>query len=85
MYQLHIGLDVTCHTEISQIWEFPGGLMVRIQHFHCCGPGSIPGLGTEIPHQAAVGVPLWCTGLRISLVVQWAKDWAKEFPFGDLG
>lgn len=32
--------------------EFPGGL-VRAQSFHH-GPGSIPGLGTEIPYQAAV-------------------------------
>ena len=23
--------------------------MVRILGFHCCGPGSIPGWGTEIP------------------------------------
>ena len=29
---------------------FPGGLVVRIQHFH--GPGSIPGRGTEIPQAA---------------------------------
>ena len=28
--------------------ELPGGLVVRIRHFHCCGPGSIPGQGTEI-------------------------------------
>ena len=33
--------------------EFPGGLVVRIQCFHHSGPGSIPGLGTEIPHQDA--------------------------------
>ena len=26
--------------------------MVRIWRFHHCGPGSIPGLGTEISHQA---------------------------------
>ena len=29
--------------------EFPGGLVVRILAFHCCGWGSIPGRGTEIP------------------------------------
>ena len=29
--------------------EFPGGLVVRMQHFHCRGLGSIPGWGTEIP------------------------------------
>ena len=33
--------------------EFCGSLVVRILHFHCCSPGSLPGLGTEIPHQAA--------------------------------
>ena len=32
--------------------EFPAGLVVRIWCFHHCGPGSIPGLGTEIPDQA---------------------------------
>ena len=30
-------------------WEgIPGGLVVRILDFHCHGPGSIPGRGTEI-------------------------------------
>ena len=33
--------------------EFPGGLEVRTWCFHGCGLGSIPGLGSEIPHQAA--------------------------------
>ena len=33
--------------------EFPGGLVVRTCHFHHSGPGAIPGLGTEIPHQAS--------------------------------
>ena len=28
--------------------ELPGGPVVRILHFHCCGPGSIPGRGTKI-------------------------------------
>ena len=27
--------------------EFPGGLLVRILGFNCCGPGSIPGRGPE--------------------------------------
>ena len=27
--------------------------MVRIRRFHCRGPGSIPGLGTEMPQAAA--------------------------------
>ena len=33
-------------------WAFPGSLVVRTQCFHCCGLASIPGLGTEKPHQA---------------------------------
>ena len=35
--------------------EFPGGLVVRTQGFHCHGPGSILGLGTVILHQATGG------------------------------
>lgn len=34
------------------MWEFPGDRMVRTWCFHYCGLSSIPGLGTEIPHQA---------------------------------
>ena len=31
-------------------WEFPGGLVVKTQHFRCCGPGFHPcGRGTNIP------------------------------------
>ena len=33
-------------------WEFSGGLAVRIWYFHHYSPGSIPGLGAEIPYQA---------------------------------
>ena len=33
---------------IFWICEFPGGLVVRIPGFHCCGQGSVPGQGTEI-------------------------------------
>ena len=29
--------------------EFPGGLVVRVQRFHCRGSSSFPGQGTEIP------------------------------------
>ena len=29
--------------------EFPGGLLVRVLGFHCCGPGSILGEGSETP------------------------------------
>ena len=33
--------------------QFPGGLVVRTQNFHCWGLDSIPVLGTEILYQAA--------------------------------
>ena len=39
----------------DKIGEFPGGLVVRIWHSHPHGLGSIPGLGPDISHQAAVG------------------------------
>ena len=35
--------------EIGLDGEFPGGPVVRTQHFHCRGLGSIPGRGTNIP------------------------------------
>ena len=35
--------------------ELPGGLVLRIPGFHCCGLVSIPGLGTEIPEAAWLG------------------------------
>ena len=35
--------------------EFPGGLVVRIPGFPCCGQGSIPGRGTEIPQAVRHG------------------------------
>ena len=35
-----------------QLWEFPGGLVVRIWRFHS---GSIPGQQTEIPQAARCG------------------------------
>ena len=34
----------------SSSWEFPGGLVDRIQCFHHQGLGSVSYLGTEIPH-----------------------------------
>ena len=40
---------------------FPGGPALRTRRFHCCDPGSIPGLGTEISHQAAA-----CCGQKTS-------------------
>ena len=35
--------------------ELPGCLVVKIKHFHCCSPGSIPGWGTEIMQAT------WCS------------------------
>ena len=29
-------------------WKFPDGLVIRTRHFHCQGPGSVPGQGTKI-------------------------------------
>ena len=31
-------------------FNFPASIVVMIPGFHCLGPGSIPGWGTEIPH-----------------------------------
>ena len=30
------------------LWDFPGGPVVRTPCCHCRGPGSIPGQGTEV-------------------------------------
>ena len=32
----------------AQSREFPGGPVLRVPHFHCLGPGLIPGQGTKI-------------------------------------
>ena len=40
------------HLKITQVREFPGSPVVRTQHFHCGGPGSIPGQGTKITQVA---------------------------------
>ena len=34
---------------VSYLWELPGSPVVRTQHFHCLGLGSISGRGTKIP------------------------------------
>ena len=36
----------------TALWEFPGGPVVRTQHFHCQCPGLIPGRGTKTPEAA---------------------------------
>ena len=42
-------LSSTSFQSIEGRQEFPGVLAVSIWGFHCCGPGSIPSQGTEIP------------------------------------
>lgn len=38
--------------KITMKSKFPGSQVVRIWRFHCPGPGSISGQGTEIPQAA---------------------------------
>ena len=40
-----------------QIRGSPGGPVVRTQHFHCQGPGSIPGQGTKISQVVWLSTP----------------------------
>ena len=50
-------IEIVIPSEISQIEkdrEFFGALVLRILGFHCCGPSSIPGRGTEMPQVT------WC-------------------------
>ena len=35
--------------------EFPGGPVVKTEHFHCHSQGSIPGQGTNIPKAVRCG------------------------------
>lgn len=43
------GLEVKIIVIMILRWEFPGSRRVRTQHFHCCGPDSIPGQGIKTP------------------------------------
>ena len=48
---LHLNKEKNVYVhKINEYWQFPGGLVIRTQSFHCYSPGSIPGLGTEISH-----------------------------------
>ena len=49
-YAVDLALEKEKKIKIESGIEFPGDLVVRIHHFHLCGLGSIPELGTEIPH-----------------------------------
>ena len=49
--QRQISYDITYMWNLKKkkrYREFPGGLVVKTQHFHCHGLGSIPGWGPEI-------------------------------------
>ena len=48
--------------------------MVRTWRFHGCGPGSIPGLGTEIPHQAPAKKQKQYPNIGVPLVAQQVKN-----------
>ena len=39
----------------DNIRDFPGSPVVRTRRFHCRGPGSIPGQGTNIPQAKQSG------------------------------
>ena len=50
-WELSYAAGVALKKRNSWVQEFPGGLGVRTWCFHHCSLGSIPGLGTENPHQ----------------------------------
>ena len=50
LFFIHNTQKVTKKITIKLFIKFPGGLMIRTRHFHHCGQGSIPGLGTKILH-----------------------------------
>ena len=39
----------------KQLWDFPGGPVIKNPHFHGRGKGSIPGRGTKIPQAVCCG------------------------------
>ena len=44
----------SCCLRKTDLRDFPSGLVVRIRRVHGCGPGAIPGWGSEIPQA------VWC-------------------------
>ena len=61
------------------------GLVVRIRGFHCCGPGSVLGQGTEISFKPLSGQPTekeeeerlpWCGRRTVSAWSQAIPPWA---------
>ena len=61
--------------EIFWFWEFPGGPVIRIQRFHCHGPGSIPGEGTKITQ------PTWCSQKKKKERKKKKKDFVFHIAF----
>ena len=81
-----------------ELREFPGGLVVRIRRFHCRGPGSIPGRGTEIKkyikRDLSLGMRIACAYCRAdrhfscvegSVWRQGRGYWPLRREFGDQG
>ena len=56
-YSIHFFIWLLLRILFKKWWstEFPGDLEVRTLSFHCCGLGSIPGWGTEIPQAMQCG------------------------------
>ena len=48
IYLLHLDLN-------SRLRELPGDPVVETWHFHCHGPGSVPGQGARIPQATQCG------------------------------
>ena len=67
-------IESTINT-LPKLGEFPGGLVVRILGFHCCGLGSIPGRGTEIPQAT-------CHGQKTKQTNKQKTPESREFPGG---
>ena len=55
--------------------EFPGGPVVRTQHFHCRGPGSIPSRETKILQAAWRGQKKKKKNYTVRLCTQAALLW----------
>ena len=55
--QVPLPPHLCCSNLLRDEWRGtdPDGLVVRIPGFHCCGPGSIPGQGTESLQAARYG------------------------------
>ena len=48
-----VSVGVNNTSQMRKTGSSTGALVVRTWYFHRRSPGSTPGLGTEIPHQAA--------------------------------